>query len=133
MSNREKVLRKLSRRSYSSFELIFKLKTEIPEIKDITNEFIQKGYINDQEWLKDFIKSEERKGKGPRAIGAKLYTKGFPREIIEEALLNTEPAESIQTALKKELKKGKDKPKIINALIRKGYSWDNINLISDML
>ncbi|MCB1113714.1 MAG: RecX family transcriptional regulator [Chlamydiia bacterium] len=133
MSNREKVLRKLSRRSYSSYELIFKLRSEMPEIKEITDEFLKKGYINDEEWLKDFIKSEERKGKGPKAIGAKLYSKGFPRETIESALLMTEPQEAIQTALKKELKKGKDKPKIIGALVRKGYSWDDINLITDML
>lgn len=132
-SNREKVLRKLGRRGYSSYELIFKLKSEIPEIKDIAEEFIQKGYLDDAAWIADFIAAEERKGRGPLQIGAKLRMRGIPQEVVNGALSKTASKEAIRLALEKELRKGKDKHKIINALARKGFSWDDINLIIEML
>lgn len=134
MGNREKVLRKLGRKSYSSYELIFKLKSEIPEIKEITQEFIQKGYLNDQEWLARFVEEEERKGRSPLAAAARLRSKGVPREVIEEAVGALDSDKAIREAAAKHLRRGSDKKKTMAALARLGFSWDAIHrILTDML
>jgi SOS response regulatory protein OraA/RecX len=134
LNNREKVLRKLGRRSYSSYELILKLKSEMPEIKEITDEFLQKGYLNDEEWLTRFVQEEERKGRSPRATASRLYAKGVPREVIEEALGALDSDKAIREAVTKHLRRGSDKKKIMAALARLGFSWEAIHkILDDML
>lgn len=125
--DREKVMRKLGRRSYSSYELRLKLKAEVPDIEEILVDFIEKGYINDHDWLLSFIRSEESKGRGPMAISQKLRQKGYPREEIESAMpRNGSSREALDLAFAKKTRKFSDRNKIINSLLRLGFAWDDI-------
>lgn len=129
-SNRDLVLRKIARRNYASYELKQKLK-EIPEIDAIVEEFVEKGYINDDDWMRNYIRSEEGKGKGPQAIAAKLRSKGFPRHKIEELFTLLSPDEALDVAIRKKSKgrvlEGKERQKLIASLFRLGFSWDAIS------
>ena len=121
---------KLGRRSYSSWEIRNFFKDEIPEIEEIIAEFTEQGYINDDEWLKSFIRIEEGKGNGPHTLKSKLRQKGIPQEVIEAALTEASPQESLATAIYKKTKgrpiTKESKQKLIAFLARRGFSWDTI-------
>lgn len=130
---REKVLGALARKSYCSWELRQKF-ADLEEIDSLIEEFQQKGYINDSEWLEAFIAAKERCGNSPLAIGAKLRNKGVPREVIMDLLGAHSPEEALKQAIYKKTKgkivEGPEKQKLIASLLRKGFSW---NLIRNML
>lgn len=130
-SHKEKVMRKLGRRSYSSHELRLKLKGEIPEneLEDILKEFIEKGYINDLEWARTFVIAEESKGRGPMTISQKLRMKGYERENVEKVMDEAGEGgskDALDLALAKKSRKFTERHKIVNALLRLGFHWEDI-------
>ena len=118
---RDKLIRILARKNCSSWELAHK-HPDIPS--NLIQEFAQKGYIDDQGWLKTFCQNEEAKGSSPLAIAFKLRQKGIPREVIEVALQDLSPENALKKAIAKNSKK--DKQKLIASLQRKGFSWELI-------
>ena len=131
-TSREIALGKISRRSYTSWELRRALeKEQVVEADSLVADFVQQGYINDAEWLASFIRTEEAKGQGPQAIKSKLYTKGIPREEIETVMASANPKEAILLAIRKKTHgrslTAATKQKLIAHLSRRGFSWDLIS------
>lgn len=134
------VTRCLSRRSYSSTELASKLRQRLVSEHTATriiNECLSRGYIDDQTWVKSFVRSQIARHNGPQMIKMKLRAKGIPQELIEATLSemsDTESEEQILHLLKKrygsrDLTDLYEKNKVINALMRKGFSFSLIQSI----
>ena len=130
MKEKEYVMRKLARKSYCSWELKQKC-AEIADIDDIIAEYIQKGYINDDEWLQEFIRTKEAQGNSPLVIAAKLRHKGVPSTVLQAKLAGHSPATALNKLIQKKTKgqtpTGPDKQKLIASLMRRGFSWDAIS------
>jgi len=135
---RDQAYRFLSRRAHSCRELYDKLiiKDFPPSaIKNIIDEFISNGYLNDTEFTKIFISEEIKlKKSGPLLIKNKLIKKGVNREIIDDLLSSLyDENEQVENCSYLVLKKYKrinreQKNAAINYLRNKGYQWDQISL-----
>ena len=70
-------------------------------------------------------------GYGPARIRDKLYEKGVPRELWEDAL-DTLPdqSEDVDRFLRSRLRGGlpdeKEKKRLTDALLRRGFSWGDV-------
>lgn len=122
---KDKVIRKLARKSYSSWELKLKC-ADIPDIDAILEELQQKGYLNDEEWLQTFIKGQEAKGQSPLAIASKLRVKGIPRATIQASLAALDVDTALQKAIAKKSRREPSRQKLIASLMRQGFSYDAI-------
>lgn len=132
---RERALYLLKDSSKTRMQIREKLKKDYyPDVVvDETIDFLEKyNYINDYEFAMNYLE---------RNIGTKslykmkneLYIKGIPKEIMEEALVNTEISEddSIRKLIDKKIKRydlgnPKEKRKFYGLLQRNGYSYDVI-------
>ena len=70
-------------------------------------------------------------GYGPAYVRQKLYEKGIPRELWEDALnALPEPAEHIGRFLESKLHghvpDQKEKKRLTDALLRRGFAWNDI-------
>lgn len=131
--------RYLSRRQHLTAELIRKLR-----LKDFENSIIEKvivrlkkdKYLNDPDFIKDFIKDELRFRKsGPLIIQKKLMGKGAIRADIEK-LLKSSYSEKDQIANAKYLRSKKnqsaskpDEKKLNMYLQQKGFPWEIIRKV----
>lgn len=133
-------LKRLSSMSCSSVQLRQKLEERLISaqvIEAVLGELEQLGYLNDREWVENYIRRQPKCG--PRLLAAKLRAKGFPREMIEESLEGNSDSEEekerllslIKTGYRsKNLKDFKDRQKVIASLIRKGF---NISVIKEVM
>ena len=133
--------RYLSRRQHLTAELIRKLRLKDFEnsvIEKVVSQLKQDKYLNDQNFIKDFIKDEIKFRKsGPLIIQKKLMGKGAARQDIEN-LLNNSYTEEAQIANAKYLHSKKsrsaDKPdvkKLNTHLQQKGFTWEIIRKVLD--
>lgn len=137
------VFRKLAKKSYYSEELIQKLKDNLVSTYStnlILDECRNAGYINDDQWVEDYIRSCKNRKIGPRNIANKLREKGVPTEIIEEKLSQNDDTISQKEAIiglintkyrLKNLSDFKEKNKVIASLMRKGFNFDEIKAALD--
>lgn len=102
-------------------------------IDKIVKELQDLGYINDQAWLESFVRVQQDRKVGPKVMAQKLKLKGFSRDQIADVLHNQSQNEApmIQALIQKKyasknLKEYKEKNKVIAALVRKGFSLDEI-------
>ena len=70
-------------------------------------------------------------GYGPQRVRDKLYEKGVPRELWEEALDQLpDNGEQIDRFLQSKLRgrtpEEKEKKRLTDALLRRGYSWSDV-------
>ena len=70
-------------------------------------------------------------GYGPGRLRDKLYEKGVPRELWDAALEESPPAEEqIDRFLRQKLRgrpvDEKEKKRLCDALVRRGYSWGEV-------
>ena len=119
------VLRYLSLKSFSSFELKKKLTRRgfaSQEIEDVIAKYIQRGFINDGELAERRMELYKRKGYGPRWIAAKLKTQGLksPPYVWDEQRSVIQAVLQTPTFIKKE------RNKQIAALERRGFDLDVI-------
>lgn len=138
-SSREQVLRKIARKSYCSWELRQKC-ADIEGIDDLIAEFMAKGYLNDEEWLTNFIQAKEAAGLGPMALAMKLRQKGVPAAIIQAKIAALSPEEALRHYLQKKTrgriaekipKTGPERQKLIASLLRRGFPFDAIKDLID--
>ncbi|MEC7839932.1 MAG: regulatory protein RecX [Chlamydiota bacterium] len=135
-------LRKLTKRSYVSMELIRQLK-KVLVTDDCVNHIIDKcveyGFIDDNQWVQNFIRREVRSKHGTALIKQKLRQKGVDDELIESGFnsLDTEgeQREQITRLLRtrfraRNLLDFKEREKTIGALVRRGYE---VNLIREVI
>jgi regulatory protein len=107
----------------------------IDTIDKILRELESLGYLNDEEWIKSFVRVQLRKKRGPKAILAKLAAKGLPSETIEEhakqLVVEQDQTSVIQDLLKtkykhKNLSDYREKQKVLASLVRRGYDISDI-------
>ena len=89
------------------------------------------GAINDADYAVLLEQHCARQGYGPARVREKLYEKGVPRELWDDALDSLpDPAESIDRFLEHKLRGNpldeKEKKRLSDALLRRGFSWSDI-------
>ena len=89
------------------------------------------GAINDADYAVLLAQHCARQSYGPARVREKLYEKGVPRELWDDALDSLpDPAESIDRFLEHKLRGNpldeKEKKRLSDALLRRGFSWSDI-------
>ena len=89
------------------------------------------GAINDAEYAAALVRHYGGKGYGPARVREKLYEKGVPRELWEDALEELpESGGQIDAFLTGKLRgrtpDEREKRRLTNALLRRGFRWDEV-------
>jgi len=89
------------------------------------------GAIDDAAYASALVRHYSGMGYGPARIREKLYEKGVPRELWEDALEELpENGGQIDAFLASKLRgrtpDEKEKRRLTNALLRRGYSWGDV-------
>ena len=107
-------------------------------VDDVIAKLEEYGYLNDEQFAKDFAASKIRqKPQGKRVLRQKLAFKKIPKETAETALEKvfeeTPEADLVEAAIKKRVRlKGKpetreDTKKFYDFLLRQGFSYDLVS------
>ena len=137
---RDSANRLLGFRMRSIFEMKRRLKEkdfDQEEIDYIIQNLINKNFLNDEEFGRAFVKEKVQNKKiGPRALKKEIYQHNLPTELMESLIQEVydeyNPKALIELHLaKKRIKKKtlinkKDKKRLTDFLIRKGFYWDSI-------
>ena len=134
-----RALRILERRDVSRKELTDKLtaKGESPEDAAAVADWLEDlGVINDARYAGMVVRHYAAKGYGKSRIQNELYRHGIGKELWEEALEQyPEQEETIDRLLRARLKHpAPDRAEIkkaTDALLRRGFSWSEINAAKD--
>ena len=134
-----RALRILERRDVSRKELTDKLtaKGESPEDAAAVADWLEDlGVINDARYAGMVVRHYAAKGYGKSRIQNELYRHGIGKELWEEALEQyPEQEETIDRLLRARLKHpDPDRAEIkkaTDALLRRGFSWSEINAAKD--
>lgn len=130
---------RLSKQSYHSEQLSKMLRERLVQEKTIhrvLTELQEAGFLNDEAWLNAFINSQQKRY-GLPIILSKLRLKGISRQTIQQLSENCkdpdEEMRAIQHLLQtryrsKDLKDYKTRQKVFAALMRKGFTIDQIKL-----
>ena len=89
------------------------------------------GAINDADYAALLVRHYGEMGYGPARVREKLYEKGVPRELWDDALDQlSEGGEQIDRFLHGKLRgrmpDEKEKKRLTDALLRRGYSWGDV-------
>ena len=89
------------------------------------------GALNDAEYAAALVRHYSGRGYGPARVREKLYEKGIPKELWEDALEQLpENDGQIDAFLAGKLRgrelDEKEKRRLTNALLRRGYSWGDV-------
>lgn len=137
-------IRRISQQALPKQALVRALSLRLisPEtIQKVITDFCARGYLNDQEWTRQFVASQLRKNLGPRAIAQKLSFKGIGKKEIEASLtfagVVDHQEEGIRQLLatryrSRDLKNPKERQKVIASLARRGFQFEAIlNIIKE--
>lgn len=136
---KEKALNLLTGKPMSRRELERKLEqweaTE-EESAAICDRMEERGFLNDEAYAQTVVRHYSAKGYGERKLRDELYRRGVPREHWEQAMEEArDPEEAIRAFVEKKLagKAGdpKELKKVSDALIRRGYRWQEISPVLD--
>lgn len=89
------------------------------------------GALNDAEYAAALVRHCAQLGYGPARVREKLYEKGIPRELWEEALEEL-PAgggqveDFLRSKLRGRIPDEKEKRRLTNALLRRGFPWGEV-------
>lgn len=89
------------------------------------------GALNDREYAAALVRHCGDMGYGPARAREKLYEKGVPRELWEEALEEL-PADGgqveafLRSKLRGRIPDEKEKRRLTNALLRRGFPWGEV-------
>ena len=131
------VLWRLSKQSYHSEHLSRLLSERLVQQKTrdrVLKEFQDAGYLDDDAWLKAFLNSQKKKC-GLHLILSKLRKKGFSSHTLQKISENwADEADDLQAIghllntryRLKDLKDYKIRQRVFAALVRKGFSFENI-------
>jgi len=128
----------LALRSYPSKQLEKLLERHListDTIQKILADCIRLGYLNDEAWMESFVRGQLARRISPQMIIFKLMQKGIPKKTAQEQVGlfsdQIQVSESITHLLKtkyknKNLKDFKEKQKVFGALMRRGFSPEDI-------
>lgn len=119
----------LAKKDYSSKELYQKLIIKYREkqiVSKLIEDFIEKGYLDDYEYGKNYIAYHNY---GKKKMEYMLFQKGISADIIR-SLLEENKERELKEIEKQWLKLGnKDKEKKILSLMRKGFEYRDIQKV----
>jgi regulatory protein len=89
------------------------------------------GAIDDADYAALLVRHCAGLGYGPARVREKLYEKGVPRELWDDALDTLPPAEDqidrfLESKLHGRTPDEKEKKRLSDALLRRGYSWGDV-------
>ena len=89
------------------------------------------GAIDDLEYAALLVRHYGNFGYGPAYVRQKLYEKGVPRDLWEEALETLPEAEGVidrwlETKLRGKCPDEKEKKRLSDALLRRGFAWGEV-------
>lgn len=132
----------LTKRTTNTAHLIKTLKKKnftLSSIESAISYLIEKGYVNDREWMKQFVREKTSQGEGPRLIESRLRQRGLDRDLIREVMgelkeddgLEREMALDALMRWSRRPQSGRQKNKMAaaaNWLVRRGFdpslSWE---------
>ncbi len=90
------------------------------------------GTVNDEALAQRLVQQAQAKGYGKARIRQILYQKGIPREYWQQAMQNLEPGDAaidlyLQRHLNGQSPDRKQQQRVIDALRRRGFGWDEIH------
>ena len=131
--DRQKALEMLSRRPYSRRELKDKLLrrgTDEQSVDECIAWLDEHGFLDDGEYAGAVARHYSAKGYGAGRVKSELRRRGIERELADETLAELpENTEKIDAYIARRLSDPKDRDsvrKIVAALFRRGYSWEEI-------
>lgn len=123
---------RLSKQSYHSCTLSQMLRDRLVQedtIARLIDELITQGVVDDDAWIAHFIRCQSKRY-GPRKIEEKLRSKGIAvdkKELLKEAATADVISQLLNTRYRhKDLTQHKERDKVIAALMRKGFTYDQI-------
>ena len=131
------VLWRLSTQSYHSEQLVKLLRERLVQNKTIDRvlqEYKKMGFLDDESWLQSFILNQQRRY-SLRFILSKLNAKGLSSDTLQRLATEwkkpEEELQAIQHLLQtryrsKDLSNYQTKQKVIAALMRKGFEFDQV-------
>jgi len=136
----QKSLKLLSFRPRSKNEIRSRLKQygfQTSQIEAVVDLLTSKGYLNDQQFARDWIENRSTfRPRGKRLLRLELMEKHIDEQTIQDALEDfPEDEQLIQKAVREYLPrlKGLDKKnfkkKLFGFLYRRGFSYEDINLV----
>lgn len=126
-------LSRLALKSYPSSELrkaLHRVMVRESTIEKVLLECVERGYVDDQDWMTRFIKHQVNRKAGPLLIAAKLRSKGITEEEISKAFRENQPMLSGSSQIvsliqrrysKEDLADFRTRRKVFAALMRKGF------------
>lgn len=138
------VIWRLSKQSYHSEQLAKLLRDRLVQpktIKQILLESKEKGLLNDEVWLSAFLQSHLKRYGLPYIL-SKLKAKGLSSETLQKLAYESKNPEQELEAIenlirtrykKKDFSQFKEKQKVIAALARKGYHFEQIKAVFSKL
>ena len=135
MDIRDTAAKYLASRARSTGEMKIHLKSKgygEDEIAEVIADFLDYGYLDDEDYCRQYIKYAFSKGKGPLRVKQELTEKGISRDTIVFALEDYEAEESdLDRALVQARKTAGDRPidekmkgRIGRRIVSLGYSTD---------
>jgi len=132
---KEKTLDLLTRKPMSRRELERKLtewEAGEEETASICVRMEELGFLNDRAYAAQVVRHYSQKGYGEHKLRDELYRRGLPRDLWEDALAQAaDPTDAINAYVRKKLAgkepDRKELKKVSDALMRRGYGWEEIS------
>ncbi len=132
---KEKTLDLLTRKPMSRKELERKLQeweAGEEETASICTRMEELGFLDDGAYAVQVVRHYSAKGWGEHKLRDELYRRGVPRELWDEALSQAaDPTDAIDAFVRKKLagkeSDRKELKKVSDALMRRGYGWEEIS------
>ncbi len=128
-----KALEALARRPLSRREVTDRLgrKGVREDIVEETADWLERmGYVDDEEYAGQIVRHYAAKGYGAGRVREELARRGVPREYWETALQQMpDTADAVDRFLRAKLRgkpDRKEKKRVSDALLRRGFSWEEI-------
>lgn len=136
-----RALRLLEKRDYSKAELAAKLveKGEDPtEAEAVSERMAELGFVNDENYAGMIVRHYAAKGFGRARIREELRKRRVARELWDAALCELpEQSDTVERLLETKLRgrapEGDDLRRACAALIRRGFSWDEVSAAAKRL
>ena len=139
---KRKALSLLDRRDYSRAELLQKLAEKGYEDAAATSavdRLVELGFVDDARYAPIVVRHYAAKGYGAQRIRGELRRRGIPKELWDAAMAEMPAQDETVDRLLRARLKGADPDdhaalrRATDALLRRGYGWDEINAAVERL
>lgn len=124
------LLRPHSTREFKDY--LFRKKVEPDFAEHLTQDFIERKYLDDQKFAEWFFEIKQKTGRSNRYIKAELMKKGISKDIIDELVGGSDDElERLKNlvAKKQNISRYQDKTKLTQYLVRQGFSYSDVKLL----